>query len=150
MRRFTLALALSALLPACRESPAPPNIPPVEIGSDATHGAAKADTDAPKGKVTTQPPGRRLEAPAAGAQAKAAAPAQRGDEAVTEPNGDADAVEACVDAWLAEKNLNQYGDPKDTVYAGGTPLFDEATGRTMDRIDHVLLKHPELRERCLK
>src|SRR5258706_447546 len=32
---------------------------------------------------------------------------------------------SCVERWLAERDLNQYGDPAGTMYTGGTPLFDE-------------------------
>lgn len=51
-----------------------------------------------------------------------------------------------IDAWIRQNNRNEYGDAKDTVYAGGTPLFNEMTGRTMDRYEYILKKHPELRE----
>ncbi len=54
----------------------------------------------------------------------------------------------CADRWLGAKGLNEYGDPKDTAYAGGTPLFDEATGETKDRLAHLLAKHPELASAC--
>jgi hypothetical protein len=57
-----------------------------------------------------------------------------------------DATKHRVDRWIKEKNLNSYGDPKDTVYAGGTPLFDERTGRSRDRYEYILEKHPELRK----
>lgn len=60
---------------------------------------------------------------------------------------DAQAV-SCIDRWLAQRELNQYGDPVGTVYAGGTPLFDEKTGRTTDRIQHLAGKHPELQQAC--
>jgi hypothetical protein len=50
-----------------------------------------------------------------------------------------------IDRWIKEKSLNPYGDPKDTMYAGGTPLFNEATGQTMDRYEYILKRHPELR-----
>ena len=50
-----------------------------------------------------------------------------------------------VDRFLRERGLNDYGDSKDTVYAGGTPLFDEMTGRRLDRYQYILKKHPELR-----
>jgi hypothetical protein len=50
-----------------------------------------------------------------------------------------------IDRWIKEKKLNSYGDPKDTVYAGGTPLFDERTGRSRDRYEYILDRHPELR-----
>ena len=50
-----------------------------------------------------------------------------------------------IDQWIREHGLNQYGDAKDTVYAGGTPLFNEMTGRTLDRYEYILKRHPELR-----
>lgn len=56
--------------------------------------------------------------------------------------------EACVDAWLRERGLNDFGDPPDTMYAGGTPLFDEATGTRRERIPYVLARHPELAAAC--
>ncbi len=49
-----------------------------------------------------------------------------------------------IDAWLAEQGLNQFGDPKETVYAGGSPLFDEKTGETADRYVYIITRHPEL------
>ena len=51
-----------------------------------------------------------------------------------------------IDDWLAQRNLNQYGDGKDTAYTGGTPLFDEATGQSTDRYSYLLQKFPELIE----
>jgi hypothetical protein len=56
-----------------------------------------------------------------------------------------DATKKRIDRWIKERNLNSYGDPKDTVYAGGTPLFDERTGRSRDRYEYILERHPELR-----
>ena len=50
-----------------------------------------------------------------------------------------------IDRWIKDNNRNNYGDSKDTMYAGGTPLFDERTGKTKDRYDYILEKHPELR-----
>lgn len=50
-----------------------------------------------------------------------------------------------VDAWLAEKHLNQYGDAPGTHYTGGTPLFNERTGERKDRYEYILSKHPELK-----
>ena len=51
-----------------------------------------------------------------------------------------------IDRWIKEKRRNPYGDPPDTMYAGGTPLFDERTGRVKDKYDYILDKHPELRQ----
>ena len=60
---------------------------------------------------------------------------------------DAQAV-SCVEQWLAQRDLNQYGDPVGTMYTGGTPLFDERTGQTTDRLEHLVRKHPELQQAC--
>jgi hypothetical protein len=50
-----------------------------------------------------------------------------------------------IDAWLtANKDvLNEYGDPKDMVYTGGTPLFDETTGKTMTKYEYIISQHPD-------
>jgi hypothetical protein len=57
-----------------------------------------------------------------------------------------------VDAELSARALNAFGDPAGTMYAGGTPLFDEhATGdagRARARIPWVLERHPEIASRC--
>jgi len=47
-----------------------------------------------------------------------------------------------IGAWIIEQGLNQYGDPKDTVYMGGTPLFDERTGQSIDKYEYILRNHP--------
>ena len=51
---------------------------------------------------------------------------------------------AYIDKWIEENDLNRYGDPKDTMYIGGTPLFDESTGKRMDRYQYIIMNHPEL------
>jgi hypothetical protein len=60
----------------------------------------------------------------------------------------ASARASCVDRELAAKGLNPYGDPPDTMYAGGTPLFDEKTGVAVDRIEYVLAHRPEIASAC--
>lgn len=52
-----------------------------------------------------------------------------------------------IDKWIKQNGLNQYGDSKDTMYNGGTPLFDEATGETKDKYEYILKNHPELVEK---
>ncbi len=49
-----------------------------------------------------------------------------------------------IDKWLEGNNLNRYGDPVDTMYTGGTPLFNETTGESIDRYDYILKNHPNL------
>ena len=48
-----------------------------------------------------------------------------------------------IEMWIIENDLNQYADPKDTVYMGGTPLFDEKTGETIDKYEYILQQHPQ-------
>eukprot|EP00558_Chaetoceros_sp_UNC1202_P010045 CAMPEP_0197241808 /NCGR_PEP_ID=MMETSP1429-20130617/7747_1 /TAXON_ID=49237 /ORGANISM="Chaetoceros sp., Strain UNC1202" /LENGTH=64 /DNA_ID=CAMNT_0042701707 /DNA_START=167 /DNA_END=361 /DNA_ORIENTATION=+ len=47
-----------------------------------------------------------------------------------------------VDKWLEEQGLNEYGDSQETMYMGGSPLFNEMTGESMERIDYILDKFP--------
>lgn len=49
-----------------------------------------------------------------------------------------------IEAWIIKNSLNQYGDPKDTVYMGATPLFDERTGENIDKYEYILRNHPEI------
>ena len=46
-----------------------------------------------------------------------------------------------IEAWIAFKDLNQYGDPKDKVYAGGSPLFDESSGEMLDHYEYIRSNH---------
>lgn len=48
-----------------------------------------------------------------------------------------------VERWIEDNNLNKYGDPMDTFYIGGTPLFDERTGEKMNRFDYIAKMHPD-------
>lgn len=53
-------------------------------------------------------------------------------------------VKKRIDSWIRTNDRNEYGDPKDTMYIGGTPLFDESTGQSKDRYEYILENHPEL------
>ncbi len=55
---------------------------------------------------------------------------------------------SCLDRWLEGQHLNEYGDPPGTVYAGGTPLFDERTGQRRTRAEYVFSRHPEAKKAC--
>jgi hypothetical protein len=50
-----------------------------------------------------------------------------------------------IEKWIKDKRRNPYGDAQNTMYAGGTPLFDERSGKTKDKYEYILEKHPELR-----
>lgn len=41
---------------------------------------------------------------------------------------------------LFSQKLNEIGKRKETVHAGGTPLFDEATGKTISPAEYALRK----------
>ena len=54
--------------------------------------------------------------------------------------------QSVVDGWLSKNKLNQYGDPPGAMYTGGTPLFNEATGESVNRFDYLFKKFPELKD----
>jgi hypothetical protein len=54
------------------------------------------------------------------------------------------AEKKAIDDWLEKKGLNKYGDAPNAVYTGGTPLFDEKTGRAIERYDYILNKFPDI------
>ena len=58
-------------------------------------------------------------------------------------NGIRPEEKAEIEAWIRADGLNQYGDPKNTVYIGGTPLFDERTGESIDRYEYILENYPD-------
>ena len=67
------------------------------------------------------------------------------------PRGDTvmgvdDTTKKRIDDWIKKEGRNEYGDPRDTVYAGGNPLFDERSAKLKDRYDYILDKHPELKK----
>lgn len=50
-----------------------------------------------------------------------------------------------IDDWLGAyaDSLNDYGDPKGTMYAGGTPLFNETQGKPVTKYEYIVAKHPD-------
>lgn len=44
--------------------------------------------------------------------------------------------------WADRNDMNRFGDPQDTMYLGGTPLFNEATGEVMPADVYILSKNP--------
>lgn len=51
-----------------------------------------------------------------------------------------------IDKWLEDRGLNRYGDAPNAVYTGGTPLFNEKPGASIDRYDYILNKFPNILE----
>jgi hypothetical protein len=71
-----------------------------------------------------------------------------GASSVTLSDAERKAQESCLDAWLKNKKLDRYGNAEGTMYTGGTPLFDERTGESRDRLDFVYQRQPEARKAC--
>lgn len=105
-------------------------------------GATPAPAPTPSG--VTAPGGAASPAPAA----KTAPPAQTPAPGGPRLSASREAEEACVDKWLAERGLDPYGNPEGTMYAGGTPLFDERTGEQVDRLTYVYKRQPLARAAC--
>jgi len=59
-----------------------------------------------------------------------------------------EAQEGCVDRWLTAHQLDAYGSPQGTMYMGGTPLLDEATGQRTPRQAFLATHHPEALHGC--
>ncbi|WNG37511.1 hypothetical protein F0U60_30235 [Archangium minus] len=85
-----------------------------------------------------------------GAGLSGATPTDSGatDSGTQAQGGNRAAVESCVDRWLQERKLDTYGHPEGTMYAGGSPLFNEATGESRDRLEYVFSRQPEARKAC--
>jgi hypothetical protein len=58
------------------------------------------------------------------------------------------AQETCVDRWLSMRKMDRYGHPEGTMYAGGSPIFNEQTGEMTDRLEYVYKRHPQAKEAC--
>ena len=114
-------VAVGAAAASCAKPEQPAPSPPAARAATPAATPSPTPSAAPTGAAETTP---------------AAAPRSRADE------------EACVDRWLAAHKLDAYGHPEGTMYAGGTPLFDERTGETRDRLDYVYVRQPGARQAC--
>ena len=66
------------------------------------------------------------------------------DMATTSPADLTKDIKEKIDKWLQDNNFNRYGDSKETMYTGGTPLFNEETGKSIERFEYILKKHPDI------
>ena len=48
-----------------------------------------------------------------------------------------------IDTWVLSNDLDEVGNPRGTMYTGGTPLFDERSGRRVDRYEYIVRAHPD-------
>ena len=58
------------------------------------------------------------------------------------------AQESCVDRWLSMRKMDRYGHPEGTMYAGGSPIFNEQTGEMTDRLEYVYKRQPLAKDAC--
>jgi hypothetical protein len=96
-------------------------------------------------KKTTEPPAPPEDT---ASTRDASQPLSAGDAGTRVQGGPLAAQETCVDRWLQEHHLDRFGHPEGTMYAGGTPLFNEATGETQDRLEHVFARQPDALKAC--
>jgi hypothetical protein len=82
--------------------------------------------------------------------ALAAASPRCSSDAPRPPPAPAISEDACVDDWLAQRGLDSYGNAGGTMYAGGTPLFDERSGQATDRLTYVYERQPGAKAACRK
>lgn len=59
------------------------------------------------------------------------------------PNNPNNEEENRIKSWTTKNGLNKFGDPKNTMYAGGNPLFDERTGQAISYYEYMLQKFPD-------
>lgn len=109
----------------------------VEVDTDAdttvaTPGAA-GGTDTPGGPRAVLPQGTDSLGAVGGVQGPVERPVVSNDE------------QQRIDDWLVAfaDSLNDYGDPEGTMYAGGTPLFNEVAGKPITKYEYIVHKHPE-------
>ncbi|MBN1209257.1 MAG: hypothetical protein JXB05_30655 [Myxococcaceae bacterium] len=130
MKKLTYTLALSCsllLISGCRSSRE------TRDSADASTGAVDTSTGALTGDTPKPAPG-----------------AGEGSTTAAQTEAERAAQERCVDTWLSSKKLDRYGNPEGTMYAGGTPLFNEATGESRDRLEYVYERQPEAKQACAR
>lgn len=106
---------------------------------------ACAKNEPPAATPTPGPPAAPAASPA---PTPMPSPAETPSPGGTRLSASREAEEACVDKWLAERRLDRYGNPEGTMYAGGTPLFNERTGEQVDRLAYVYKLQPLAQATC--
>ncbi|CAM3513023.1 hypothetical protein G4177_14040 [Corallococcus sp. ZKHCc1 1396] len=114
-------------------------------------GCHKNTGESPDAATQTGTAREELQAAPSPATAEAGTPDSGATAASSVDSGASDrlALESCVDGWLTSHRLDRYGSKEGTMYAGGTPLFDERTGESRDRMEFVFAKHPDAKKACV-
>jgi hypothetical protein len=58
------------------------------------------------------------------------------------------AQRACIESYLEAHALDGFGSPRGSMYPGGTPLFDEASGQRLSREEYLARHHPDILRAC--
>jgi hypothetical protein len=58
------------------------------------------------------------------------------------------AQKGCIENYLEAHALDGFGSPRGSMYPGGTPLFDEATGQRLSREEYLAKNHPDILRAC--
>jgi hypothetical protein len=168
MKKLTgaLVLSLSLLLTSgCRssgETRDPADASTLETPDAQTAGAGGStgqsqgltdDAGAPSGGAPTQglSPGGQAQDAGTGTDAGTSADkaSAGGSYAATLSPSEKQAQETCMDKWLQGKKLDRYGHPEGTMYAGGSPIFNEMTGEARERLDYVYERQPDAKKACV-
>lgn len=147
MKKLTGALVLSLSLlitSACRSAGE------TRDAEDASTPNPDAQTQTTGDSPQTEPQGLQADAGTKGDAGTQADKASAGSSyAASLSPSEKQAQEACVDKWLQGKKLDRYGHPEGTMYAGGSPIFNEMTGVARERLDYVYERQPDARKACV-
>jgi len=104
-----------------------------EVDTGDTSASRSTDVDSLGAPTTVLPQGTDSLGTAGGAQGTMERPVVTNEE------------QQRIDDWLGAyaDSLNDYGDPKGTMYAGGTPLFNETQGKPITKYEYIVAKHPD-------
>jgi hypothetical protein len=58
------------------------------------------------------------------------------------------AQKGCIEQYLEAHGLDGFGSPRGSMYPGGTPLFDEASGQRLSREEYLAQRHPDILHAC--
>jgi len=155
MKNLPILLAfLAALSLSCRkEEPRDPSPPPAEAPAKAHPATAVENPPAGSTGSRVEPsptPSSPGDAAGTATDAAAAAPGPGAPGHGPMRGSMVRGLQECVDGELAKRKLNEFGDPEGTHYAGGTPLMNEVSGKSTDRVEHVFAKHPDIKTACVR
>jgi hypothetical protein len=166
MKKLTGSLVLSfslLLISGCRsagETRGPEDASTPSSPEQTPSGSVDTNRGALNSDGTSQPPAGAAQ-PTPGGDPGAMKPDSGSDQSASAGSGSGGgttatplspearlAQENCLNQWLKSKKLDEFGHPEGTMYAGGSPLFNEVTGESRDRLEYVYSRQPEAKKAC--